>query len=226
MTVGHPGRIGDVTINNVSALDTINPSSINGLPGYPIRNVTLANVNVQELGGDSFLGLAVPELPRAYPQADMFGILPASSLYARHVDGFTVSDWQSRWERKDLRPAAIFDDVSNLQILGFKAGAAAGSQPVILLRNVDRALVGSLSAGQPGSLLLQAEGSGSRKIAVLAGNEPLYGEKGLQIFDKSPSSSSQGPHPMEAEPSKTQSTGRTSKSDSGRQGAGDHEPGA
>ena len=226
MSPGYPGRMSDVTISNVSALDTSSPSSINGLPGFPIRNVTLANVNVQEIGGHRFLGLTVPELPQDYPQAEMFGTLPASSLYARHVNGFTVSDWQSRSERGDLRPAAIFDDVINLQILGFKAGATAGSQPVILLHDVDRAQIGPLSVEPPGSVLIQAESSGKKIIAPTV-SEPLYSAAGFRIVEQSPHASPGELRLMEAERSKpSRNAQRTSNSDSGRQGTGTHQPGA
>ena len=148
----------------------------------------MANFDVQEIGSDRFLGLAVPELAQAYPEGEMFGILPAYSLYARHVDGLTVSNWRGRWERKDLRPAATLDDVSGVQILGLHAGAVAGPQPVILLHNVDGALIESVSVGQPDAFLLQAEGARSRKIAVFAGNEPHYGGNGLEVFDGTPRS--------------------------------------
>jgi polygalacturonase len=182
MTVGYPGRMRDVTISDVVAVGAANPSSINGLPGFPIRDVTLANVDVQEAGGDRFVPRAVPELPQAYPQGEMFGVLPAYSLYARHVNGLTVSNWRDRCARKDARNAAIFDDVSDLQMRGFQA-AGAGSRPVILLRNVDRALVESVSAGQPGALLLQALGTGSREIVVASGNEHRNGGNGLELFE-------------------------------------------
>jgi Glycosyl hydrolases family 28 len=183
MTVRYPGRIGDVTISNVTALDAANPSSIDGLPGFPIRDVTIADVDTQEIGGNRFIGLAVPELPQAYPQGEMFGVLPAYSLYARHIDGLTINNWRNRWERKDLRPAAIFDDVRDLQVLGFDARGAVGPEPLILLRDVGNALVESISAGQPGALLLQAEGADTGNIAVVAGNQPHYGGRGLEVFE-------------------------------------------
>jgi len=56
MSAPHPGRIADVAINKVTALDAVNPCSINGLPNYPIHNVSLSNINVQEMGGGMPLG--------------------------------------------------------------------------------------------------------------------------------------------------------------------------
>jgi hypothetical protein len=200
MTVRYPGRIGDVTISNVTALDAANPSSIDGLPGFPIRDVTIADVDTQEIGGNRFIGLAVPELPQAYPQGEMFGVLPAYSLYARHIDGLTINNWRNRWERKDLRPAAIFDDVRDLQVLGFDARGAVGPEPLILLRDVGNALVESISAGQPGALLLQAEGADTGNIAVVAGDQPHYGGRGLEVFEGILGSSLEGSRLAGAQP--------------------------
>jgi hypothetical protein len=183
MAVSYPGSISDVTISDVTALDAVNPSSINGLPGFPIRDVSLANIDVQEVGGGAFLGLAVPELPRAYPQGEMFGSLPAYSLYARHVDGLMVSNWQGRCERNDMRPAALFDDVRELQIFGFRAGAIAGSQPVILMHDVDHARIESISVDRPGALLLRAEGPRTSGIAVLSGGESYKVGSGLEVYE-------------------------------------------
>jgi len=200
MTVRCPGRIRDITISNVSALDTTKSSSISGLPGYPIRDVTLTNVDVQEIGGNRFPGLAVPELPQGYPQGEMFGILPAYSLYARHVDGLTVNNWRDRWERKDLRPAAIFDDVSNLRIREFDADAAAGSQPVILLRNAGRPLIESVSVAQRSALPPQPEGADGNEIAIFAESGPRSGGGGREALDENRRFRSPAPRPSAVSP--------------------------
>jgi hypothetical protein len=53
----------------------------------------------------------VPEAAGDYPQAPMFGRLPASVIYARHVDGLALRDVELRTERPDERPALVLDDV-------------------------------------------------------------------------------------------------------------------
>jgi hypothetical protein len=60
-------------------------------------------------------GFELPELPEAYPDAEMFGSLLAYALYARHVVRPTLSNWQVRWTQPDLRSAAVLDDVSGLR---------------------------------------------------------------------------------------------------------------
>jgi len=173
MTVPRPGRISDVVISNVTALYAAKPSSIDGLLGSPICQIKIANVDVQETGGHGFTGLEVPELPEAYPQGEMFGVLPAYSLYARHVDGLTVSNWRARWEHLDSRPAAVFDDVRDLRVARFDSRSPNGPQPLILLRSVERAWFESVYAANPGALLVGTE-------AVTTGNVGRHGGQPIQ----------------------------------------------
>lgn len=100
------------------------PSSITGIPGNPVRNVTLENIAIKYPGrGNS--GLAhmpvsrldeVPENISDYPEFSMFGELPAWGLYVRHVDGLTMKNIQLSIEEPDYRPAMVFDDVANLRM--------------------------------------------------------------------------------------------------------------
>jgi Glycosyl hydrolases family 28 len=141
-----PGEMRNISISNVMVLDSMEPSSITGLPGFPIHDVTLSNFIVSEAGAGIFAGLEVPELPRIYPFGGMFGLLPAYSLYARHVDGLSISNWRARWQLPDARPAAVFDDVSNLQVVGFRAAAVGGQKAVILLNHVSKTLMEAVTA--------------------------------------------------------------------------------
>jgi polygalacturonase len=135
-----PGDMRNISIRNVMVLDSSEPSSITGLSGFPIHDVTLSNFTVSEAGAGIFAGFKVPELPGAYPFGGMFGQLPAYLLYARHVEGLSISNWRSLWQLPDVRPAAVFNDVSNLQVVGFHAAAVAGQKAVISLDHVSKAL--------------------------------------------------------------------------------------
>ena len=98
------------------------PSSITGLPGRPVRDVTLENIEITYAGGASkdsaYLSpdslSTVPEQEAAYPEFSMFGELPASGLYVRHVEGLRMKNWTIHFSTPDFRPAFIFDDVKAL----------------------------------------------------------------------------------------------------------------
>jgi hypothetical protein len=98
------------------------PSSITGLPGHPVQDVTLENIDITYAGGASkdsaYLSpdslSMVPEQEAAYPEFSMFGELPASGLYVRHVEGLRMRNWKMHFKTSDFRPAFIFDDVKAL----------------------------------------------------------------------------------------------------------------
>ncbi len=158
-------------------------ASIDGLPGFPIENVTLSNINVTATGGGRFEDLHVPELQQAYPEGEMFGSLPAYSLYARHVDGLTLSNWQGRWKETDLRPAALFDEVTRLEIFGLRVDTVSGPGPAVMLHNVRGALVEGVSVGQRISLLVGVSGSNSRGIAVFGNDRHNVGRETARWSD-------------------------------------------
>ena len=100
------------------------PSSIVGIPGYKVENVTLENIEINYPGKGND-GLAyrpisdldrVPENINHYPEFSMFRELPAWGFYVRHVDGLTMKNIKLNCAEPDYRPPMVFDDVQNLNI--------------------------------------------------------------------------------------------------------------
>ena len=97
------------------------PSSVCGIPGNRIENVTIENVEI-EYPGRATRGMAymplwragdVPEQVEKYPEFSMFGELPAYGFYLRHVDGIRFKDVTLRLAADDFRPAFVTEDVRN-----------------------------------------------------------------------------------------------------------------
>jgi polygalacturonase len=183
MKVPVPGILRNVSISNVLATGAELPSSITGLPGYPVENLTLANVNItMKGGGHAVRGLDVPENPEKYPDPAMFGPLPAYGFYVRHAAGLALKDVQVRWDQEDARPAMIFDDVRDLDLDGFRAGKAAGEQPVVWFNQVAGALVRGCRAPAGAQRFLRVSGAGTGNVR-LWGND-LTGA--AQPLDRAP----------------------------------------
>ena len=69
----------------------------------------------------------------------MFGPLPAHGLYVRHAEGVTLRNVRLRVGAADARPAAVFDEVRDLQLEGVRP---AGKSPIALqLNDVVSALI-------------------------------------------------------------------------------------
>jgi parallel beta-helix repeat protein len=117
------------------------PSSVSGIPGHPVEDVTIENVEmIYDGGGDEKVAYMpmdslsrIPEQISEYPEFSMFGELPVWGFYARHVVGLHLKNISVISKNKDYRPASVFDDVTNLKIDGMKVEEELGQQ--IFLNN-------------------------------------------------------------------------------------------
>ncbi|MBI4977765.1 MAG: glycoside hydrolase family 28 protein [Spirochaetes bacterium] len=156
-----PGTIRNVVIAGITAVRSMFESSITGIPSHPVQGITLSNIQLEYEGGGG-ADLADCEVPdeaviRHYPEAQMFGRLPAYGLYCRHVDGIRISGLSFRTLAKDERPAFICDDVKRIDLSGFTAGGSTGQFPVIRFLHVSDASVTRSSAPAGTKLFLAIE---------------------------------------------------------------------
>lgn len=116
------------------------PSSIAGLPGFPVQDVILEDVDIT-YGGGGDKAVAhiplddigrVPENRAQYPEFSMFGELPAWGFYLRHAEGVQFRNVTLRYRREDFRPAVVMDDVRDSRMTGLHIPTAR-DLPVIFL---------------------------------------------------------------------------------------------
>jgi polygalacturonase len=123
-----PGELRDVTIQNVTAKNVRTIGMIiNGVPGHPVENLTLKNIQLELPGGGTAEAAKVklPEKEKAYPEFSMFGkTLPAAGIYARHVRGIKFQDVRMSWLKRDARPPVVFIDVQEVTPANFGAESA------------------------------------------------------------------------------------------------------
>jgi polygalacturonase len=166
------GRFRNVTISNIIATGVGKIGcSITGLPGYPIENVTLSNIRITYPGGGGGTaddaGKQVSEKPDAYPEATMFGVLPAYGFYCRHVTGLRFDNVGLKLESDDYRPAIVCEDVHGLEIEDVRADrAVAGEGPLFRLCDVTEATVRSCSPPDGTPVFLRLEGEVRRISSV------------------------------------------------------------
>jgi parallel beta-helix repeat protein len=149
---------------NHSSIDTtavvyphnVFPSSITGLPGHEVENVTLENIEILYEGGGSrevnYFPLdslhAITEAETAYPEFSMFGELPAWGLYVRHVKGLTLKNVQLVLQNPDYRIGFLADDVRGLKLENVSI-PDCNALPAVLLNNVKE--YSSLNLKLPGN---------------------------------------------------------------------------
>jgi polygalacturonase len=82
---------------------------------YPITNLFFTNCNITFTGSRATVPGNPPEWDSSqYPEANMFGDLPAWGYWMRHVSGVTFTTCTSTVSPSDARPETATDDVSNL----------------------------------------------------------------------------------------------------------------
>lgn len=112
------GRLRDVTIKNVRATGVrMIGLLINGIPGHPVENLTLENIEITVPGGGTAeqAKVELPEREAAYPEFSMFGrVMPASGIYLRHARYVTFKNVRTTAVQPDARPEKVFVDVDGL----------------------------------------------------------------------------------------------------------------
>jgi len=127
----------------VSVPHNVFPSSVTGIPGSRVEDVTLENITINYAGGAkkevADFGIdsleKVPERISNYPEFSMFGELPAWGFYIRHADGIKIRNMVLTCKGTDYRPAFIADDVKGLSLNVLNIPQVK-AKPVVLLNKV------------------------------------------------------------------------------------------
>lgn len=165
---GTPGTLRGVRIENVHASDAILTSSVTGLPGFNVEDISLSGIRIEsnEAGKADWASRAVPELEKAYPEGRMFGRLPAYGLYCRHVKGLRLRQVEFGVAAGEGRPALVCQDVQDLEVEGMRGGTTQAGQPVIQLAQTRRAWVHGCCAPQGTGTFLAVSGNQSEQIVL------------------------------------------------------------
>jgi hypothetical protein len=179
--------MGGIAVESVYASESLIPSSITGLPGSPVRDVALSNIHIENVlpSRPEWIHREVPELPTAYPESIMFGMLPVSGLYARHVQDLSLRDISFRAATREARSTIMMDNVSGVRMAGIKSSPTAGSQPVIQLTDAKDTWISGSAA--PANTVEYIAVSGAESSGVLvSGCDLRNAQKGIAVSTEVP----------------------------------------
>lgn len=101
-------------------LDKNSAFFLTGLPEGRIQNITLSNIRMNVAGGGTkedanreIKEYTLETLAGWWPEFHLVGTLPASGLFARHIDDISIIDFHLKTDSEDARPAIVFDDVAD-----------------------------------------------------------------------------------------------------------------
>ena len=121
------------------------PSLFIGIAGHPIEDVKISDVYLHQVGGAEAAMAAIqpPVKENAYPDPGIYGALPATGFYMRHVRNVEVSNVEIATEAADARAAFCLDNVEGADC--FRVRVPRGSVAFDLRSVRDFRIFGSLS---------------------------------------------------------------------------------
>ncbi len=112
------GSIDGVFIEGLHAVGghTITPpsSSITGIPGAEIKNITLRDCYFEMPGGMTSIPELPPEREKDYPESTIVGNPPSYGLFIRHAKGITLENVTCAFRIHDVRPWIAISEASIL----------------------------------------------------------------------------------------------------------------
>jgi polygalacturonase len=111
------GRMRGIYLNNIHVRDAGRYGcSITGLPDHPVEDVHVSNVSIHQQGGITADSLAAinaalrDEKAAAYPEATMWGPLPAKGFYVRHARRVSFDNVETYTGLEDARALIVRED--------------------------------------------------------------------------------------------------------------------
>ena len=115
--IDHVGSIDGIHLENFQIRHAgTTGCSITGLPGHPVRNVWLSNISIHQQGGiktgdlQAINDSIADEKEKAYPEATMWGNLPAKGFYLRHTRNVYFNNIAVFTDEPDARPDFVRED--------------------------------------------------------------------------------------------------------------------
>jgi polygalacturonase len=117
-------------------------SVLSGIPGFPIEDVKLSNIYVETVGGGTADDAKIQpqEFENKYPEPGMFGPMPASGFYMRHMRNVEMSHVEIANSTPDARPAFYLTGVERADF--FAVTAPRGSDGAFSLHDVKDLRIG------------------------------------------------------------------------------------
>ena len=106
------GTIRNVRLSNISVTGAGRTGcSITGLPGHPVEDIWLSDITISQQGGCKQVEVPADEKEKDYPEATMWGVLPAKGFFVRHVRNVNFRNVTVMTAEPDERPEYVKVDV-------------------------------------------------------------------------------------------------------------------
>lgn len=113
--VENVGSISGVVLHDI-LIDEAGPtgSSITGIENHPIKDILLHDIKIRHAGGQPITPVPTDEKIKEYPEATMWGILPAQGFWLNHTKDIIFRNVTVDAISQDSRPIYVIDDSENI----------------------------------------------------------------------------------------------------------------
>ena len=126
-----PGVMRRVILSNITSSGASPlPSILSGVPGHSIEDVKISDVFLEQIGGGSeaTAALVPEEKEKGYPDPNMFGDLPATGFFLRHLRNLEMSNVEIATRTADARPAFWLRDVDGADFFRVRTPLSAAAK--------------------------------------------------------------------------------------------------
>jgi hypothetical protein len=142
---------------------------VNGANEDVLENISFQDIQFTYEGGGT-ADEAVREVPQVAGEYFEIGTPPAFGMYARNVRGLTLNNVRFEVLKKDLRPALVFERVSDAAVNGLSVQGNTEAEALIRLTNSQDVLFAGTRVLTPTSALLKLVGPKSAAITIDGGD--------------------------------------------------------
>ncbi len=176
------GVLQNILISNIIATNARKMGcSITGIPGNPVQNITLKDISIEFDGGGTIADFKreIPEVEKAYPEADMFGVLPSYGFFIRHAQNIRFSGIELKTKNVDLRPAFLLSDVRDVDLDALKLTGSANNSCLISIEKTETIRISGCRIHGSSNSLLGLKGVENSRVMV--NNNDLTNIKALAV---------------------------------------------
>jgi hypothetical protein len=143
---------------------------LNGVGEDFLENISFNDVHVTYAGGGTAEEAAVRDVPKIAGEYFEIGVPPAYGFYARNVRGLTLSNVRLTVAQPDLRPAVVFDHVTDAACNGLGAQGNPAAESLLRLIATREVLLTATRVLTPAAVALRVEGAESGAITLDGGD--------------------------------------------------------
>ena len=135
-----------------------------------LENISFDDVHITFPGGGTAEQAAVRDVPKAIGEYYAAGVFPSYALYARQVRGLTLNNVRFEIAAPDLRPAVVFDHVTDAAVNGLSVQGDKDAESVLRFIESQDVLLSATRVLKEGKVFLQVEGAANEGITIDGGD--------------------------------------------------------